>query len=77
MSAISPTGSTLVVDVVPSVATTATGVTPAARSRAMASRSAGADMRNSLSLGTRHRPSCPSPSRMTDLSTDECAWSEQ
>src|SRR4051812_24636355 len=77
MSAIAATGSMLVDDVVPTVATTATGSQPAARSCAIASASASARMRNELSLAIFLSESCPRPSTMTALSMDECVWSEQ
>ena len=76
MSATAPTGSTLVVEVVPTVATTASGVTPRARSAAMASRRASGRIRNSSSAGIWDSASWPSPSVMIALSIDECACSE-
>ena len=71
------TGSTLVVDVVPTVATTAIGMIPAARSAAMAFASSSGRMRNSSSAGIRVSASWPRPSRITALSMEECACSPQ
>ncbi len=76
-SAMAATGSTLVVDVVPTVATTATGRKPAARSSAIAARSAPGGMRKLASHGMRRSASWPKPARITPLSMEECAWSEQ
>ena len=70
-------GKDLVADVVPTVATTAIGVNPALRSSSIAAARASARIRNSASASIRRNPSCPSPSRITALSTDECACSEQ
>src|SRR5207253_1173191 len=72
-AAIVATGSTLVLDVVPTVATTATGRWPAAMSVSIAARSAVTSMRNALSTGMRRHPSWPKPSTMPAFSTDECA----
>ena len=76
MRAMGPTGSTLVVEVVPTVATTASGVTPRARSAAMASRSTSGRIRNSASAGMRASASWPSPRVMIALSIEEWACSE-
>ena len=73
MSAISGTGSMLVVEVVPTVATTASGRTPAARSASTASASRSERMRRSSSVAILVRPSRPMPSVMQALSTDEWA----
>ena len=73
----SGTGSTLVTAVVPTVATTAKGVTPFRRSSAIAAARASGRSRNRSSAATRRSPACPSPSVITALSTDEWACSEQ
>ncbi len=75
-SAISATGSMLVDDVVPTVATAAIGRRPARTSAATASRSASVRIRNAASDGIFTRPSCPKPSTMQAFSTDECASSD-
>ena len=76
MSATAGTGSTLVVDVVPTVAQTATGRQPAARSSAMARASAAGSMRNSASVGIFRTASRPKPRMIAALSTEECACSD-
>jgi len=63
----------LVVDVVPTVAVTAKGVKPAARSSAMARASSAVCIRYSSSTGIVRSPSCPMPRTMPAFSTDECA----
>ena len=70
------TGSTLVVDVVPSVATTAMGRTPAATSSSIASRSASTLIRNSSSVGMGRTPDRPNPSVIPALAMLEWASSE-
>ncbi len=65
----------LVVEVVPTVATTAIGSRPAARSAAIAWASAGTDIRNSPSLSIRRTFSWPTPRTIADLSIEEWAWS--
>ena len=70
------TGSTLVVDVVPTVATAASGRTPAATSAATACSKRSVRMRNAASVGILHSPSWPSPSAMQAFSTEEWAWSD-
>ena len=75
-SAIAATGSTLVVDVVPTVATTAIGSAPAARSAAIASPRASGRIRNWSSTGIFRMASMPSPSVITALSTEECDCAE-
>ena len=77
MSATARTGSTLVVDVVPTVATTATGHHPADRSSAIADRSASGRRRNASSTGVFRSAEWPIPSRIVALSIDEWACSEQ
>ena len=77
MSAIAATGSIPVDDVVPMVATTATGVTPARRSSSIAARSASARMLNVASTAIFLNDDNPKPSVSTALSIDECACSEQ
>jgi hypothetical protein len=61
----------LVVEVVPSVATTATGRRPAARSSAMAASRAAGSIRYSLSLATRRTLSRPKPRVIAPLSKEE------
>jgi len=73
IAATASTGSTLVADVVPTVATTASGAQPDARSSAIARSSASARMRNSPSHEIRLMDSSPRPSMIIALSTDECA----
>ena len=65
--AISPTGSTLVVDVVPIVATTARGRMPAARSSAIASWRASVRSWKLSSQAFAAAARCPSPSRIDGL----------
>ena len=76
-SAIAATGSMLVDDVVPTVATTAIGSRPAPRSSAIATRRASARIENRSSTGMRRIASRPRPSVSTALSIDECVCSEQ
>ena len=64
------------VAVVPTVATTAAGRTPAATSAAMAAERAPGSIRNSASVGIFRRLSVPIPSATTALSTEEWAWSD-
>ena len=70
------TGSMLVDEVVPTVATAAIGRRPARTSAATASRSASTRIRYSPSVAIFTNPSWPSPSTMQAFSTDECASSE-
>ena len=72
---ISGSGSTAVVEVVPIVATTIAGITPAARSASIAARSASGRMawvRGSTS--TARTPSVPSPAIRAAFSIEECPW---
>ncbi len=73
MSAIAGTGSMLVVDVVPTVATTASGRRPLRRSSSMARSSESARIRKSASTAILRTASWPRPIAMADLSTEECA----
>ena len=75
-SAMADTGSTLVVEVVPIVAHTMTGVRPAARSSVMARSSSSGIMRNRSSTGMRRRLSSPSPAATVALSSELWAWSD-
>ena len=68
-----PTGSTAVELVVPIVATTAIGRTPAARSSAIAASSASTRSWYRSSVGIRRSPDRPRPRVMHALSIDECA----
>ena len=77
MSAMAGTGSTLVMLVVPTVATTAIGLKPSARSAAIAASSSSGRMRNSASAFTRTTFSAPIPRVMAALSMLLCAHSEQ
>jgi hypothetical protein len=63
----------LVVDVVPTVATTATGMRPASRSAAIAASRRSGRIRRSSSTAIRVSASWPRPIAITALSTDECA----
>ena len=76
MSAMAGTGSTLVVPVVPTVAQTATGRQPAARSSAIARASAAGSIRNSASVGILRTPSRPKPRTIAPFSTELCACSD-
>ena len=69
-SAIASSGSTAPVSVVPAVATTATGVTPAATSRSIASASASGRIRRKPSSGIARRLSEPIPSSSTARVTE-------
>ena len=71
------TGSTLVTAVVPTVATTASGVIPFRRSSSMAAARASGRIRKRSSVAMRRSPWWPSPKVITALSTDEWACSEQ
>ena len=79
MSAIAGTGSMLVVDVVPTVATTAIGRMPAARSAADAPARAdrAASGSDSSDGDPPERVAAQADARSSALSTDECACSEQ
>jgi hypothetical protein len=68
--AISAIGSTLAVEVVPTVATTATGLNPDSRSCATVLRKIDVSIRNSLSLGTRQTLSSPRPSAIAAFSAE-------
>ena len=70
------TGSTLVVEVVPTVATTQKGRLPAARSRWMASSSASTFIRKCASTGILRTLRRPMPRAMASFSMEECACSE-
>jgi hypothetical protein len=70
------TGSMLVVEVVPTVATTQKGSMPARLSSSTRRLSAAASMRNSESAGTLASERWPSPSAMRDFSTEECDCSD-
>jgi hypothetical protein len=74
--AISGTGSTLAVEVVPTVAITASGLKPSRTSRAIISLSAFASMQNAASVGTRCTFSSPRPSAIAAFSAELCACSE-
>ena len=76
MSAIAGTGSTLVVPVVPTVAHTAMGRQPAARSSPIARASAAGSIRNSRSVGIFRTPSRPKPRMIAPFSTELCACSD-
>src|SRR6185369_490887 len=67
----------LVVDVVPTVATTQNGRHPLARSSSIARASDWGFIRNSESQAIFRTPSCPMPRVITALSIEECACSEQ
>src|SRR5258708_37854779 len=67
----------LVVEVVPTVATTQNGRHPLARSSSIAWASELGFIRNSESVPILRTPSCPIPRVMTALSIEECACSEQ
>ena len=71
------TGSMLVVEVVPTVATTQKGRKPAAMSVSTAEANASGRMRNSGSTGILRTFSCPMPMAMAPFSIEECASSEQ
>ena len=71
------TGSMLVVDVVPTVATTQKGRKPAAISACTAAASASGRMRNPSSTGILRTNCCPMPMAMAPFSMEECASSEQ
>ena len=78
MSAIAATGSMLVLDVRADRGDDRDRQSArSARSSSMARASASGRMRKSPSAGILRSASWPRPSRMTALSTDECAWSEQ
>ena len=77
ISAIAGTGSMAVVEVVPTVATTATGTRPARRSFSTAAASAFVSILSAESVGIFFRASSPKPSVINALSTLECASSEQ
>jgi hypothetical protein len=64
------------VEVVPTVATTASGLNSLRRSAEIVSRKAATFIRNSASLGIFRTLCSPSPSAMAALSTELCAWSE-
>jgi hypothetical protein len=69
-------GSTLLVEVVPAVATTQKGFRPAASSAAMASARASGRMRNSASTGILRTFFWPMPSAIAPFSMEECDCSE-
>ena len=77
ISAMAGTGSMAVVEVVPTVATTASGTRPARVSFSTALASAAASILSAESVGIFLRASRPKPSVITALSTLECASSEQ
>jgi hypothetical protein len=77
ISAIAGTGSIAVVEVVPTVATTAIGIAPALLSLAITAASSFASIRNRSSVEIRFSAFNPNPSVITALSTLECASSEQ
>ena len=70
------TGSTLVVEVVPTVAVTQQGRSPAARSASIIACSASGRMRNSASTGTLRTLSWPMPTAIAPFSMDECDCSD-
>ncbi len=77
ISAIAGTGSTLVVDVVPTVAHDAEGLLPGREvGLDQAAPAASARMRNAASTGTLRTFFCPMPSAMAPFSTEECDCSE-
>jgi hypothetical protein len=69
VSAIRARGSIAVEAVVPTVATTAVGTRPAARSSAMAASSSSGRSAKSSSVGIRRRPARPMPRVMQAFST--------
>jgi hypothetical protein len=71
--AIASSGSTAPVEVVPAFATTQIGSRPAARSDAIAVRSAAGSSRRSRSTATR---SSPTPSALAALATEKCVSAE-
>jgi hypothetical protein len=73
IAAISSTESTLVVEVVPTVATTAHGRCPSARSLSISASSAAGTIRYSASVATRTTFSSPMPSVIAALSIELCA----
>ena len=76
MSATAETGSTEVDDVVPIVATTAIGRSPAARSAAIAAASWPGISSNRSLTGIRTSDARPRPSVMQAFSTELCASAE-
>ena len=73
ISPMGPSGSTAVDDVVPTVATTQAGRTPAARSASIAAASASGRIAKAPSTGMVRSISRPMPESLTPLGTDECA----
>ncbi len=73
---ISGNGSTLVVEVVPAVVTTASGRMPTARSSVIAARNAATSRRKSRSVATRRTFASPRPRVIAHLSMCEWPWSE-
>ena len=64
------------VAVVPTVATTAKGIHPAARSSAIAPARAAGSIRYASSTGILRKPSWPMPRTIAAFSTEEWVWSD-